>query len=57
MNDAEAAISQQTVLEEMEDPLLELFQGNKEFTTESFFVELRRQRNPIPLKANATAAV
>jgi len=57
MNDAEAAISQQTVLEEMEDPLLELFQGNKEFTTESFFIELRRQRNPIPLKANATAAV
>jgi c-di-GMP-binding flagellar brake protein YcgR len=57
MNDAEAGISQQTVLEEMEDPLLELFQGNKEFTTESFFIELRRQRNPLPHKTNATAAV
>jgi hypothetical protein len=57
MNDAEAGISQQTVLEEMEDPLLELFQGNKEFTTENFFAELRRQRNSAPLKTKAAAAV
>jgi hypothetical protein len=34
----------------MEDPLLELFQGSTEFTTENFFIELRRQRNPLPLK-------
>jgi hypothetical protein len=57
MNDAEAGISPQTVLEEIEDPLLELFQGNKEFTTENFFAELRRQRNSLPLKTKAAAAV
>jgi hypothetical protein len=41
----------------MEDPLLELFQGNKEFTTENFFAELRRQRNSLPHKTKAAAAV
>jgi hypothetical protein len=57
MNDAEAGISQQTVLEEMEDPLLELFQRNTEFNIENFFAELRKQRNSPPLAAQAAASL
>jgi hypothetical protein len=56
MNDAEG-VSQQTVLDDTEDPLLELFQRNTEFTTENFFAELRKQRNPLPLNTKAAAAV
>jgi CheY-like chemotaxis protein len=56
MNDVEAGNSQKTVLDEMEDPLLELFQRNTEFTVESFLSELRKQRNSPPL-AQAAASV
>jgi CheY-like chemotaxis protein len=57
MNDAESVSSKNSALDEMEDPLLELFQRNAEFTAESFFTELRRQRNSPPLTAHAAASV
>jgi CheY-like chemotaxis protein len=56
MNDVEADGSQKDILDEMEDPLLELFQRNTEFTVESFLSELRKQRNSPPL-AQAAASV
>jgi CheY-like chemotaxis protein len=56
MNDIEAGNSQKTLLDEMEDPLLELFQRNTEFTVDSFLSELRKQRNSPPL-AQAAASV
>jgi len=57
MNDAESVSSKNSALDEMEDPLLELFQRNAEFTAESFFTELRRQRNSPPFTAQAAASV
>jgi hypothetical protein len=56
MNDVEADGSQKDILDELEDPLLELFQRNTEFTVESFLSELRKQRNSPPL-AQAAASV
>jgi len=56
MNDVEAGNSQKTLLDEMEDPLLELFQRNTEFTVDSFLSELRKQRYSPPL-AQAAASV
>jgi CheY-like chemotaxis protein len=56
MNDVEADGSRKDILDEMEDPLLELFQRNTEFTVENFLGELRKQRNPPPL-AQAAASV
>ncbi len=56
MNDVEADGSRKDILDEMEDPLLELFQRNTEFTVENFLGELRQQRNPPPL-AQAAASV
>jgi len=48
MNDAEPVSLKPSILDEIEDPLLELFQKNAEFTAESFLGELRKQRNPHP---------
>jgi CheY-like chemotaxis protein len=57
MNEDEPISARQTVLDEMEDPLLELFQKNAEFTADSFLSELRKQRNSPPLAARAAASV
>ncbi len=57
MIDVEPALAQQGVLDDIEDPLLELFQRSTEFTSESFMSELRKQRNPSPLAAQAVASV
>jgi CheY-like chemotaxis protein len=51
MNDAEPVSSKPQVLDAIEDPLLELFQRNTDFTAESFLSELRRQRNSPPTTA------
>ena len=48
MNDAEPIGSKHRVPDEVEDPLLELFQRNADITAEAFQSELRRQRNPPP---------
>jgi CheY-like chemotaxis protein len=56
MNDVEDVNSDKTGLDEMDDPLLELFQRNAEFTVDSFLSELRRQRSSPPL-ARAAASV
>jgi c-di-GMP-binding flagellar brake protein YcgR len=53
MNDAEPIGSKPLVFDEIEDPLLELFHRNADLTAEAFLSELRRQRNPNPLKAHA----
>ena len=45
MNDAEALSPTALALDEIDDPLLELFQRNTDFTAESFRSELRKQRN------------
>jgi len=46
MNDAEPISSKPKVLDEIEDPLLELFQRNADLTAEEFRRELRKQANP-----------
>jgi CheY-like chemotaxis protein len=56
MNDVDSVNSEKTVLDDLEDPLLELFQRNGEFTVDNFLNELRRQRNSPPL-ARAAASV
>jgi CheY-like chemotaxis protein len=56
MNDVDPVNSEKTVLDDLEDPLLELFQRNGEFTVDNFLNELRRQRNSPPL-ARAAASV
>jgi CheY-like chemotaxis protein len=56
MNDVDPVNSEKTVLDDLEDPLLELFQRNGEFTVDNFLDELRRQRNSPPL-ARAAASV
>jgi hypothetical protein len=43
-------------LEDIDDPLLELFQRNTDFTAESFQSELRKQRNLPSLVAEAAAS-
>ncbi len=57
LNDVEPVPAQQGILDDIEDPLLELFQRSAEFTSESFMSELRKQRNPSPLAAQAAASV
>jgi CheY-like chemotaxis protein len=57
LNDVEPVSSQEMVSDEIEDPLLELFQRSNEFTSESFMSELRKQRNPAPLATQAAASV
>jgi hypothetical protein len=56
MNDVEVLSPSALALDEIDDPLLELFQRNTDFTAESFLSELRKQRNPHPLEAQAAAS-
>jgi CheY-like chemotaxis protein len=42
--------------DDVDDPLLELFQRNTELTAENFLSELRKQRNSHPLAAQAAAS-
>ena len=55
MNDAEVS-TPASALDDIDDPLLELFQRNTDFTAESFLSELRKQRNSPPLEAQAAAS-
>jgi CheY-like chemotaxis protein len=55
MNDVEPVSSTPVALEEMEDPLLELFQRSADFTAENFQSELRKQRSS-PARAAAAFA-
>jgi c-di-GMP-binding flagellar brake protein YcgR len=56
MNDAEPVSSPASAMDDLDDPLLELFHRNTDFTTESFLSELRKQRNSPPLAAQAAAS-
>ena len=56
MNDVESVSPPASALDDIDDPLLELFQRNTDFTTESFRCELRKQRNPHPMEAQAAAS-
>jgi CheY-like chemotaxis protein len=57
MLDVEPAPVQQGGVDDIEDPLLELFQRSTEFTSEAFMSELRKQRNHSPLAAHAAVSV
>lgn len=57
MSDAEAKGSKPQASDEIEDPLLDLFRKNPDFTAENFLSELRKQRNPDPIPSSAAAAV
>ncbi len=56
MNDAEPVSSTPSAMDDLDDPLLELFQRNTDFTAESFQSELRKQRNTPALAAQAAAS-
>jgi CheY-like chemotaxis protein len=56
MNDAGPISSKPLVLEEIEDPLLELFQRNADLTAEEFLSELRKQRTSPALTVKAPAS-
>jgi hypothetical protein len=56
MNDVEPVSSTSPALDEIEDPLLELFRRNTELTAEAFRSELREQRNPRPETAETVSA-
>jgi len=56
MNDVESVSTPASALDDIDDPLLELFQRNTDFTAESFLSELRKQRNSPPLEAQAAAS-
>jgi CheY-like chemotaxis protein len=56
MNDVEALNPTALALDEIDDPLLELFQRNTDFTSESFLSELRKQRNAPAMEAQAAAS-
>jgi len=55
MNDSEPMSSKPRVVDEIEDPLLELFQ-NANLTAEAFRSELHQQRNSPPVRTKAAAA-
>ncbi|HXM63349.1 MAG TPA: PilZ domain-containing protein [Terriglobales bacterium] len=55
MNDAEPVSSTASVMDDLEDPLLELFQRNADLTAESFLSELRKQRSSPPLAAQVAS--
>lgn len=57
MNDTEPGPPAPPTLDDIEDPLLDLFRRNADFTAESFRSELRKQRNPRPVPAQAAASV
>ncbi len=56
MSEPESARPAQPLVEESEDPLLELFRRKTEFTAETFLTELRRQRGPHPDPAQAAVS-
>ena len=56
MNDAEPIGAAASVMDDIDDPLLELFQRNTDFTAEGFLSELRRQRNAPALAVQAAAS-
>jgi hypothetical protein len=53
MTDAEPVNPNPLLLDEVEDPLLELFQKNTDFPVETFLSELRKQRNSPAVTAQA----
>jgi c-di-GMP-binding flagellar brake protein YcgR len=55
MSDAEQPRLKTSALDDFEDPLLELFRKNSDFTTENFLNELRKQRTPGPVPEAAMA--
>jgi CheY-like chemotaxis protein len=55
MNDAEPVRSELLAADEIEDPLLDLFRRSADFTTEVFFNELRKQRNPDSVTSRTAA--
>jgi hypothetical protein len=57
MNDAEPAGSKPSIFDELEDPLLDLFQRSSEFTVENFRSELRKQRNAPTVGSQAVVSV
>lgn len=57
MNDAEPAGSKPSIFDELEDPLLDLFQKSSEFTVENFRSELRKQRNAPTVGSQAVVSV
>jgi len=57
MNEAESVGTKPLVLDEVEDPLLDLFRRSTEVTAESFLRELRSQRNSLPVTAQAAGSV
>ena len=56
MSEVEPDRSQSPALEEIEDPLLELFRRNTEITAEAFRSELRNRRNPHSHPAETVSA-
>jgi len=56
MNDVEPVSATASVPDDIDDPLLELFQRNTDFTSESFLSELRKQRNAPAMEAQAAAS-
>jgi hypothetical protein len=54
MSDAEPPRVEPLTLDEIEDPLLDLFRKNPDSSVEGFRSELRRQRSPSPAPATAT---
>jgi CheY-like chemotaxis protein len=56
MDEAVAPGAGQQVADDIDDPLLDLFRRNTDFTIESFRGELRKQRNRHPVTAGAAAA-
>jgi hypothetical protein len=55
MNDTEPMSPKPQIMDETEDPLLELFQ-NADLTAEAFRSELRQQRNSPPVRTKAAAS-
>jgi CheY-like chemotaxis protein len=56
MDEIEPASSKPQAFDEIEDPLLELFQRNTELTAQDFGSELRKQRNSRPEAAEIVSA-
>ena len=57
MNDTETVSPVPPTVDDVEDPLLDLFRRNTDFTAESFLSELRKQRNSHPVPAQIAASV
>jgi hypothetical protein len=57
ISDVEPVSSKLRTLDEIEDPLLKLFQRNNEFTPDSFLSQLRRRGNRSPAAVRVAASV